>query len=125
MRFTATMGPADSQPTGQPADLGEDLAHVVLGPIVVEIFENLYSAYAEDARRVAYSVLRDRELAADAAHIGFVELLRYILSGKRWFDSAEARAAGLRRSKWTALKMTLGRLPRPEVGIPVAPAPGS
>jgi RNA polymerase sigma factor (sigma-70 family) len=89
----------------EPRYPGDQLSHAVLGPGIVEIFENLYSAYAADARRAAYAVLQDADLAADAAHSGFLELLRYVLAGKRWYEPAEARAAVVRNSRWAALKM--------------------
>jgi RNA polymerase sigma factor (sigma-70 family) len=100
----------------------DDLAAAVLGPVEVEIFENLYAAYADDARRAAYGLLHDRELAADAAHTAFVELLRAILAGRRWYEPAEARAAVLRNTAWAALKALRTRRRRPESPMPLEPA---
>jgi RNA polymerase sigma factor (sigma-70 family) len=89
----------------------------VLGPVEVQIFENLYAAHADDARRAAYALLRDHELAEDAAHTAFLELFRYILAGKRWYEPAHARAAVVRNAKWAALKILRLQRRRPEAAI--------
>jgi RNA polymerase sigma factor (sigma-70 family) len=111
------MGPVRSAREDQARYPSDDLANAVLGPVAVEIFENLYAAYADDARRMAYALLHDRELAADAAQAAFLELLRYILAGKRWYEPAEARAAVLRNTNWAALKVLRLRRRRPELAI--------
>jgi RNA polymerase sigma factor (sigma-70 family) len=109
----------------QPHYPSDALAEAILGPAEVQIFENLYAAYADDARRVAYGLLRDQELAADAAHTAFLELLRYILAGKRWHEPAEARAAVLRNTNWAALKILRSRRRRSEAALLVGEEPAS
>jgi RNA polymerase sigma factor (sigma-70 family) len=96
----------------------DELVNAVLGPAEVDFFENLYAAYADDARRAAYGLLHDPDLAADAAHTAFLELLRYILAGKRWYEPAEARAAVLRNTNWAALNVLRTQRRRREVAMP-------
>src|SRR5258706_15398680 len=114
------MGSEHRLPSPRRRDPGDDLAHAILGPVEVEIFENLYAAYAEDARRAAFRILHDRELAADATHAAYVELLRHVLAGRRWYEPADARAAVLRNTNWAALKMLRTRRRRPEAAMDAA-----
>jgi RNA polymerase sigma factor (sigma-70 family) len=83
-----------------PAD---DLAPAVLGPVEVALFENLYSAYHTDAQRLATRFLSDPERAADAVHTAYLEILRYLLAGRRWYDAGDARSVVLRNTRWAAL----------------------
>src|SRR5258708_15247433 len=99
------MGLNHATETGSPPDPGDDLARAIFGPNEVEIFENLYAAYADQAGRAAQAILHDPELAADAAHAAYLELLRHIIAGHRWRDPNQARAAVLRNVRWAALKM--------------------
>jgi RNA polymerase sigma factor (sigma-70 family) len=85
------------------------LAAAILGTSEVTLFENLYIAYAPEARKVAQAILGDAELAADAVHNGFLEMLRYLLAGRRWYDPADARGLALRNVRWAALKANRAR----------------
>jgi RNA polymerase sigma-70 factor, ECF subfamily len=109
---------APSTPPEPQATQGNDeLAEAVLGRDVVALFENAYAAYAGEAHRAALRVLRDPDLADDAVHAAFVELLRYVLAGKRWYDPGDARRAILRNAHWAALKIVRARRTRPEVSL--------
>ena len=79
------------------------LVAAILGTAEVTLFENLYIAYAGEARGIARSILGDSELAADAVHNGFLEMLRYLVAGRRWLGPAEARGMALRNVRWAAL----------------------
>src|SRR5581483_6755857 len=81
-----------------------DLAAAIIGAPEVAVFESLYAAHAGEARRLAAAILGDSELAADAVHAGFLEMLRYIVSGKRWHDADAARSVVMRNVRWAALK---------------------
>ena len=89
------------EPAAEPFENG--LTAAILGATETALFENLYSAYAAEACRMALAMLGDAGLAADAVHTAFLEILRMLLSGKRWYDPATARAAVLRNSRWAAL----------------------
>jgi RNA polymerase sigma factor (sigma-70 family) len=90
----------DDQPRGIDA-----LTAAVLGASQVVLFENLYVAYAGEARRLAGGILEDGQLAADAVHSAYLEILRYVLGGGRWDGPSEARAVVLRNTRWAALKI--------------------
>jgi hypothetical protein len=81
------------------------LASAVLGASEVALFENLYAAYARMARDTARAFLADTELAADAVHNGYLEILRQILAGRRWQTPDEARAAVYRNVRWASLTL--------------------
>jgi RNA polymerase sigma-70 factor (ECF subfamily) len=88
---------------------GRNLEAAILGASEVALFDNLYLAYAGDARRIARAILRDSELAADAVHTGFLEMLRYVLGGRRWADPGDARSMVLRNVRWAALNIQRSR----------------
>jgi len=80
------------------------LASAILGPGEVALFENVYAAHAAEARALALAFLGDRDLAEDAVHGAYLEILRLLLADPPWTDPAEARAAVLRHTRWAALK---------------------
>jgi RNA polymerase sigma factor (sigma-70 family) len=97
------------------------LAAAVLGASEVTIFENLYVAHAAEARSTALAILGDPQLASDAVHSGFLEMLRYLIGGHRWYEPADARHMVLRNVRWAALKihrtrrrLELGAAPEPD-----------
>jgi DNA-directed RNA polymerase specialized sigma24 family protein len=98
----------------------EGLAAVILGPSELALFENLYSAYAERARRAAMGVVHDVDLAADAVHTAFLEMLRWVVAGGRWHDPAEAEATVVRNTHWAALNLLRRRRSRQE--LPLEPS---
>ena len=77
----------------------------MLGPVEVALFENLYVAHHREARGLAVRLLSDPERAADAVHTAYLEILRYLLSGRRWYDPGDARAVVLRNTRWAALNI--------------------
>jgi RNA polymerase sigma factor (sigma-70 family) len=104
---------------------GDHLASAILGPGEVALFENVYAAYAAEARALALAFLGDRELAEDAVHGAYLEILRLLLAGPPWTDPTEGRAAVLRHTRWAALKAirTRHRRAARELGAAAADSP--
>lgn len=101
------VGAMDTSSVPEPDDTmppADGLAAAILGAPEVVLFENLYVAHAAEARRIARAILGDVELAADAVHAGFLEMLRYVVAGRRWHDPGDARGVVLRNVRWAALK---------------------
>src|SRR5579884_2037615 len=98
----------------------DGLAAAIIGAPEIAAFENLYVAHAAEARRLAGAILGDPELAADAVHAGFLEMLRYVVSGRRWHDPGDARGVVLRNVRWAALKAHRARS-RVSLGLDRAP----
>ena len=97
-----------------PDEADDRLVSAILGSAELALFENAYAAYAEEARRTALAFLGDVQLAADAVHNAYLEVLRYLVRGGRWSEPAEARTVVLRNTRWAALKLLRGRRRRPE-----------
>jgi RNA polymerase sigma-70 factor (ECF subfamily) len=90
---------------------GKDgLASAILGSPELGIFENLYAAYAAEAQKTAMRMVDgDPDMAADAVHAAYLQLLRRLLGGERWYDPARARAAVLRNTRWAAYNVLRAR----------------
>jgi RNA polymerase sigma factor (sigma-70 family) len=102
---------------GSPVASDDRLASAILGATELALFENAYAAYSAEAQRTALGFLADPELALDAVHNAFLEILRRLLNGARWSDPAEARAVVLRNTRWAALNILRTRRRRREAGV--------
>jgi RNA polymerase sigma-70 factor (ECF subfamily) len=106
-------------------DAADDrLASTILGEAEVALFENAYAAYSGEARHMALAFLGDTQLASDAVHNAYLEILRWLVTGGRWADAAEARAVVLRNTRWAALKMLRTQRRRREQPVATMPDGG-
>jgi DNA-directed RNA polymerase specialized sigma24 family protein len=77
----------------------DELARAVIGADELAAFERAYVMHADEARRLALAFIGDSQLAADAVHSAFLEILRHIIHGGRWRNDDEARASVLRNAR--------------------------
>jgi hypothetical protein len=70
----------------------DQLTTAVLGEIEATLFENLYAAYQADAQRLARSLVGEPDAASDVVHSAYLEILRFLLSGRRWSDPDNAKS---------------------------------
>jgi RNA polymerase sigma-70 factor (ECF subfamily) len=94
------------------------LAGAILGEVEATLFENLYAAYHVDALRFARSLVGDPDMAADVVHSAYLEILRFLLSGRNWFDPAHAKSAVLRHTRWAAHNALRARRRLTDVELP-------
>ena len=97
----------------------DELARAVLGPVELELFENAYAAYAAEAQVAATRLVGDRVLAVDAVHDAYLQILRELLGGRRWYEPAAARSTVLRHVRWASLKLLRARSRRREHDVPL------
>jgi RNA polymerase sigma factor (sigma-70 family) len=98
------MVPTDRGSHEAASDRFNGLTTAILGGVEVALFEQLYVAHKDEARRLAAAITSDASLAEDAVQAAFLEILKYLLAGRRWYALETARSVVLRNTRWAALK---------------------
>jgi len=98
------MAPTDRGSHEAASDRCNGLTTAILGGVEVALLEQLYVAHHDEARRLATAITSDASLAEDAVQAAYLEILKCLLAGRRWYALDSARSVVLRNTRWAALK---------------------